>query len=97
MIKTITILSRYIIIITACLATVSPAWADCPLISLTPCKATVHHVKKVKPTHRALAARVADLERRVRLAEAALAVQQHQLHAHKAKIDANKEKAKDGR
>ena len=46
---------------------------------LSPCKPIAHHVKKVKPGHKALAARVAGLERRLTLAEALLAAQQHQI------------------
>ncbi len=66
-------------VIAAALFFAFPAWAGCPLISLTPCKTAVHHVKKVRPAHKMLSARVADLERRLLLAEAALKAQQHQL------------------
>ncbi len=76
---------RCLVIITF-LTMIQPTWAACPIISIDPCRTIVHHVKKVKPTHKALTARVADLERRLLLAEAmlagheaALGAQQHQL------------------
>ncbi len=69
-------------------AQAQPALAGCPLISFTPCKPAVHRVQKAKPNplitkHEK---RIADLERRLLLAEAmlagheaALGAQQHQL------------------
>lgn len=67
-------------VIAAALFFAFPAWAGCPLISVTPCKTAVHHVKKVKPSARkVLNARMAGLERRLTLAEAVLAAQQHQI------------------
>ncbi len=77
-----------LILIAASLLFVSAANAACPLISFTPCKLEVHHIHKPKPNplitkHEK---RIADLERRLLLAEAmlagheaALGAQQHQL------------------
>jgi hypothetical protein len=69
-----------------------PAMAACPLISLTPCY-EVHKpskvarvVKSIAVAHKAQAARLADLERRLALAEAALKEHAAVLLAHQYQL-----------
>jgi hypothetical protein len=80
------------LLVGAILLFVSPAWAGCPLISVTPCKTAVHHVHKAKP-NLALARheiRIAGLERRLALAEAVLAAQHHQISVMRQQCLQNK-------